>query len=379
MIAFTGQGAHKIKIKNKPIPEGFKVWILAFGGFVHDWLWHSGRDGPEECSKIERIRQVPYLQECDLPPTQLMPINLCKKLRDRNLQLNYVVILDNLFLNVKVAHVLLKYRIGYLGTTRKNADGIPQDLIDAKNKNYLLQWGEDVSTQVGNALCFLWQDNNAVLGVTTSFSLHREQDHVVKTRKRPKKTSTNAAIVWPAFEGNWQKDLPIPTLIDVYNHHMNGVDLANQLRHSFSCQLPQEQRWWRPIAYWLFDICANNAYIIWQRFQSKRKTRSRRLHPEFQGQLIRGLLAINPDLPIYDDLAKHTIQRLDSRRHCAWGTMHPQECAQGDRIALGEVVNSESRRQRSRQVHTVCVACDVALCIDRACFNKWHASLCANY
>ena len=43
-----------------------------------------------------------------IAPTQLMPINLCRKLRNRNPHTNYVVILDNLFLNVPIAHMLFK-------------------------------------------------------------------------------------------------------------------------------------------------------------------------------------------------------------------------------------------------------------------------------
>ena len=139
MISFTGRSAHKTLIRNKPIPEGFKVWALGFQGFIHDWLWHSGRDGVEECPRSLKVKEVPYLNEVMVAPTQLVPINLCRKVRDRNSHINYVVILDNLFLNVPVAYVLLKYDIGCLGTTRKNAKSFPSDLIDVKNHNKLFE------------------------------------------------------------------------------------------------------------------------------------------------------------------------------------------------------------------------------------------------
>ena len=100
-------------------------------------------------------------------------------------------------------------------------------MINAKNHNKLFEWGEDVSIKVGKVLCFLWQDNNAVLNATIAFSMHKAKDYVIRSRKRPKKTSTNAAIVYRAFKGAAIKDLPIPRLIDVYNHHINGIDLAN--------------------------------------------------------------------------------------------------------------------------------------------------------
>ena len=382
MISFTGRSAHKTLIRNKPIPEGFKVWALGFQGFIHDWLWHSRRDGVEECPRTLKVEEVPYLKEVMVAPTHLVPINLCRKLRDRNPHTNYVVILDNLFLNVPVAHILLKYDIGCLGTTRKNTEGFPRVLIDAKNHNRLLQWGEHVSIQVGKALCFLWQDNNAVLGVTTTFSMHRDTDFVVRSRKRPKKTSTNAAVTWPVFQGHARKDLAIPTLIDVYNHHMNGVDLANQIRRSFTCQRPQQLRWWRPITFWLFDICANNSFLIWERFTSKSKAKSRRKHKQFQEILIRSLISMDSKLPVYDIASDHAPASIKERRHCAWGARCPTECYQGvglHRKVLGEVVNeARPKRRRARQVHTICVACDVSLCYDRDCFNKWHAFLHSN-
>ena len=49
-----------------------------------------------------------------------------------------------------------------------------------------------------------WQDNNLVLALTTSYSVHEVDDTVSKKRTRPSKTSTNARIVLPAFQENGQ-------------------------------------------------------------------------------------------------------------------------------------------------------------------------------
>lgn len=81
---------------------------------------------------------------------------------------------------------------------------------------------------VDSTLCFLWQDNNAVLGVTTA---HRIKDETIeRLQKRPSPSSANAAIVQPVFGDEPFKWLHIPRVIDDYNHYMNGVDRANQLR-----------------------------------------------------------------------------------------------------------------------------------------------------
>jgi hypothetical protein len=48
---------------------------------------------------------------------------------------------------------------------------------------------------VDSTLYFLWQDNNAVLGLITAHCL--KNDTVLRHRKRPSPTSVNARIVRP--------------------------------------------------------------------------------------------------------------------------------------------------------------------------------------
>ena len=54
-------------------------------------------------------------------------------------------------------------------------------------------------------------------------------DTVIRNRKRPSATSTNASITRPIFESSAKKDLPILKTINTYNHYMGGVDIANRL------------------------------------------------------------------------------------------------------------------------------------------------------
>jgi hypothetical protein len=102
---------------------------------------------------------------------------------------------------------------------------------------------------VSYCLYFLWQDNNAVLAITTAHSLHRQEDRVEVHRRRPKASSSNAVITWLVFEGESRKWLRIPEAIDDYNHGMNGVDIASQIRGGFTCHKLYEVKWWRPIFY----------------------------------------------------------------------------------------------------------------------------------
>ena len=41
IIPFTGRSRYTIKIKNKPVSEGFKVWVLCCRGYTWDFLFYS--------------------------------------------------------------------------------------------------------------------------------------------------------------------------------------------------------------------------------------------------------------------------------------------------------------------------------------------------
>jgi hypothetical protein len=82
--------------------------------------------------------------------------------------------LDNLFLNINVSQALLALRICCTGTTRKNAQGIPEWVIKLKQRNRGLIWNSTLAEIVDSTLYFLWQDNNAVLGLTTAHCLKND-------------------------------------------------------------------------------------------------------------------------------------------------------------------------------------------------------------
>ena len=201
------------------------------------------------------------LQKIRLAPTFALVIRLAQRLREIHPERVFCFFLDNLFLNLNVAQALLALRICCTGTTRKNAQGIPEWLLKLKEHNRGLVWNSMLAEVVDSTLCFLWQDNNAVLGLTTAHCL--KDKTVERNRRRPSPTSTNARIVRPVFGDAPFKKLQIPQAIDDYNHYMNGVDRSNQLRKNFTAHRPFEQRVWRPLWYYMLDICAVISYLLW--------------------------------------------------------------------------------------------------------------------
>ena len=67
-------------------------------------------------------------------------------------------------------------------------------------------------------------------------------------RRRSQGKAPHTAISRSAFGNDAQKLLTISDLIDDYNHYMNGVDLADQLRASYNTHM-HGVRTWLPLFY----------------------------------------------------------------------------------------------------------------------------------
>ena len=81
---------------------------------------------------------------------------------------------------------------------------------------------------------------------------------------RPRKTSTNANKVRQVFGNMSRKALPIPQVINDYNNYMGGVDLADQLRGYYNCQLTARRTWF-PLFFWLLDTVLVNSIILYRK------------------------------------------------------------------------------------------------------------------
>ncbi len=442
MIPFCGASEDTVKMPNKPIHEGFKVWVLGDAGYVWTWLWYSGhkKKGTEIIGKkrwnykldtqgnttefaptfaiilflaqlllttfhsicwkshprptnqvlmvkvghvinmprhryilpaplvLDRIHTL--LHTGDPPGAMFSRCALCLS------NIIFVLILDNLFLNLEVAQALLQLSIACCGTTRKNAVGIPSELLLIKEKNRLYLWDSCIAMIRKRVLCFFWQDNNPVLSLTTAYSLHKEGDIIIRNRKRPKLTSTNASITRKVFGDNYVLELAILRVIDDYNHHMNGVDVANQFRAWMTTYRPGIYKAWQPLWYYLLDICACNAFLVWQNSHPDLNRAGKRLHRQFQNELIDALFTI-PDkrpttvrIPVQGCLVPgHERRRMPTRRTCAWCLKERKEIKPRQ---FGDVlVNGVGPKVLPRS-ESGCGRCKVNLCKEGSCWRHWH-------
>lgn len=92
-------------------------------------------------------------------------------------------------------------------------------------------------------------------------TVHTGKETVIRARRRPAGTATGAVQTRRVFGTLAVKDLAIPKFIDMYNHHMNGVDHADQLRGYYTSQR-RSPHTWRPLWYFLLDTTVCNAYQL---------------------------------------------------------------------------------------------------------------------
>lgn len=144
------------------------MWCLSFKGYIWTFRFHSGFENDEGITSSRTVAQIEPLPPVKLAPTFQVPLVLCEQVRHIHPEQQFLVFLDNLFLNVKVAHCLLAIGFAVMGTTRKNATGIPQVLLGVNDKNrnakkekkdQPLAYNSILVVIVAYCLCFLWHQN----------------------------------------------------------------------------------------------------------------------------------------------------------------------------------------------------------------------------
>lgn len=392
MIAYRSRMHDKVKLPNKPIKEGYKVWVLGDAEYVYDWLWHSRIEGPEDISEngldVNRVesKELTQLIKIHLAPTFTLILCLAQCLYTVYSECVFCFFLNNLFLNINVSQALLALQICCTGTTRKNAQGIPEWLIKLKQHNCSLIWNSMLAEIVDSTLCFLWQDNNAVLGLTTAHCL--KNDTVEQLWKWPSPTSVNAQIIRPVFGDEPFKWLHIPCTIDDYNHYMNGIDCSNQLRKNFTVHRLYEHRIWRPLWYYILDVCTVNSYLIWKGNKvDQNKWGQRRFWEALINAFLNTPYASSPPPPpppppppIPQPGRVHHWEHFEKRGYCIWCQNHTEKGVQTTRPVLGEIVNNAAPTQRPRPKRSLggCRICSACLCVKGACFRLYHSNSSIN-
>jgi hypothetical protein len=75
-----------------------------------------------------------------------------------------------------------------------------------------------------------------------------------------------------------------------YTTYMRGVDVADQLRASYSCQV-RSHKWWHRIFYFLVDMTLVNMYIMYMSILARERIKKVPItHLQFRTEMCRALL-----------------------------------------------------------------------------------------
>ncbi|KZL88175.1 hypothetical protein CI238_13549, partial [Colletotrichum incanum] len=191
MVRFTGRSLETTTIPTKPIPTGYKIWILAQSGYCVRWLWHVHGKGPYALAPQAQPAQPSPARSTGpagpaagklalLTPTQQVVTTLISLLPAAT----YHVFLDNLFASIRLFRTLRNQQVGASGTCRKDS-GIDEILVAEKEtEGRGIPWGEVhcIPTLDGEVNQFTWKDNALVLFLSTVF---QDGQEVIRSRRRP--------------------------------------------------------------------------------------------------------------------------------------------------------------------------------------------------
>lgn len=245
IIRFSGRSPHTVRMKNKPTPEGYKVFALCDAGYTYNFMFTS------RIKKKESVQNIPGINQ-----TGCEVYHLIKELPTDK---SFNIYMDNYFSSIGLFNFLREKKIGACGTVRTNSSKFPKVLKTDKK----LEWDTLSGVVVDDVLSILWMDNGPVTMLSTIHEITGPENRIDKERRRPRVTSTNATKVRQVFGDAVKKILPIPKIIDDYNNYMGGVDVADQLRGYYATQLTA-RRTWVPMFFWLLDTVIVNCYLIYK-------------------------------------------------------------------------------------------------------------------
>ena len=172
----------------------------------------------------------------------------------------YHIYCDNFFSSPSLAFELLLRNTYMIGTCREKRKGVPATIKDRMKKSRTPR-GASVSDFAvdanGSRLqpevhCFFWMDKKAV--------------GLINTITPP---DVFATVIRHDSRGQ-DLEIQCPMAVKKYNQYMGGVDLADNLRKTYSCSR-KGIKWYMRIFYYLIDTAAVNAFILYKEAKGRKK------------------------------------------------------------------------------------------------------------
>lgn len=322
MVRYFGHSSFKQFIKNKPIRFGMKNWTAAgkSGYCYHVKLY---------CGKEENASNEPLGSR--------VVLDLSEKC---NITQENCLFADNFFMSHDLLCKLSEKKIPAVGTLRSNrTSNCP--LLDDKT---LKRGDMDSKLDTLNEIVITkWSDNKCVI-VGSNFQTTFSANTNVKRWKKLK-------------EGAARLEVPIPSMIKLYNQGMGGVDQLDSFVNCYRISITSKKWYWCLLTN-LIDITVSNAWNLQRKLartqmdllEFKSYIALCYLKTGTQGQsrpTIRCKTIPKPIDVIRFDGVGHSLSKRDSQRRC------------------------QNAKCMSKP-KTFCKKCDITLC--KYCFGPFHDS-----
>ena len=382
-----------------------------------NWLFHVKDD---KLNSVD-LNEFWIINE-DFSKTQVVVLDL---LNQQNIANNneHVVWLNNLFTSTRLLVVLRELEFEVAETVRviktkrdeyeekhgtatqkqqkkKNRE-LNTRLNDLKLKyEAQLEWEQlyEAISEDKKVIQFAWKDQQIVLFMST---VHIDQQHVEKLRRRSVKIFINARTFRAPFDDLAIKKLFISDFIDLYNHFMNDVDVIDQLRCYYDTQRVHLKTW-KSLWHFLLNTTIVNSYKIINiiELRSYTKLRKHDSHKLFRMKLIQKLYDhFERIAKFFSDLHDHKRKELtqlvrhasaiehDIRVQLSEKLHYCLSCQISSRIARKASVRkplqnlstnsirAEQRRQRPAKSSLGCELCRMFICKKISCWNE-HLEVC---
>ena len=165
--------------------------------------------------------------------------NVVLKMVEGLANVGHIVVMDNFFSSIGLFMDLLSMGIYATWTIRLNQVGLPSKLSDVKSFKNILQghtiWRMYDSHKVA---CVMWKDKKPVLLIST---------HALPIQALCK----FPVFTVPRWRGVVRESIFTSTILVEYTRDMQGMDVADQLCASYSCQVRSHKWWYHVFSFFL--------------------------------------------------------------------------------------------------------------------------------
>lgn len=328
MVPYFGSHGAKQFIRGKPIRFGMKFWCGATSdGYIQ---WMEPYQGANTCAAKYSDNGMGYgviMSYVDvLPHTET---------------LKYRIFFDNLFTSISLLSDLKNRNIEATGTIRANRIDKSCKITPVNEVGKSARGTYDYCTDKKTGVCIArWNDNN-VVSIATNFDSVTPVKHVNRYSREQKKVIS----------------VTQPKVISSYNHHMGGIDRADQNVSLYRCGI-RGKKWYFPLLTHIFDVCEQNAWKLYQRNEKKID------HLAFRRSVVCSILE-SAKGEVYQrrrpNKATTVESRFDGVGHLVCSLPTTEASGKKQQLRCG---------QCGKRATTKCKKCNAALHVD--CFEPFH-------